>query len=213
MSQQRKPAAERERAVDELKAANAIPEERILDAAYELLLSVGMRRMTMADIARKAGVSRATLYRRWRNVREVIAALMTREWATLAMSVIDADADTARDRLVHGVVLIVRAIRRHPLLRKIIELDPDFLLPYLLQRRGTSTDQQLGLVESGIRDGATDGSIRVGDAALQAKAVVLTAWSFALTGPVFVDAPSGTGEQVDVLDEQLREILERYLAP
>ena len=66
------------------RAANAIPEEAILDAAYDLLLAVGMRRITMADIARQADVSRATLYRRWPNVQAVIAALMTREFAQLA---------------------------------------------------------------------------------------------------------------------------------
>ena len=64
-------------------AANAIPEQRILDTAYDLLLAVGMRRMSMADISRRAGVSRATLYRRWPNVQAVIGALTTREFALL----------------------------------------------------------------------------------------------------------------------------------
>lgn len=213
MSQQRKTAGTA-RGGDELKAANAIPEQRILDAAYELFLAVGMRRMTMADIARKAEVSRATLYRRWGSVREMIAAVMTREWATLGASVVDGGLGaTGRERLVSGIVEIVRAIRVHPLLRKIVELDPDFLLPYLMQRRGTSTDQQLGLVEAGIRQGIADGSIRTDDVAMLATSVVLAAWSFTLTGPVFVDAPQGSGPAVDRLDEQLAELLERYLAP
>lgn len=209
MSQQRNSLAGGE----ELKAANAIPEERILDAAYELLLAIGMRRMTMADIARQAGVSRATLYRRWKNVGEVVAALMTREWSRLGLGIADGADGTlsARERLVAGVVSAVRAIRVHPLLRKIVDLDPDFLLPYLLQRRGTSTEAQLALVESALR--AEDGSVRAGDPAVQAQAVLLTAWSFALTGPVFVGADDGRGPELDALDEQLREVLERYLRP
>ena len=40
---------------------NAIPEGRILDAAYDLLLAVGMRRMTMADVARRAEVQHALI--------------------------------------------------------------------------------------------------------------------------------------------------------
>src|SRR5215471_15767052 len=80
--------------------ANAIGEERILDAAYELLLAIGMRRMTMADIARHAEVSRATLYRRWPNVQAVVAALMTREWTTALVSAFQPDAADGRARLV-----------------------------------------------------------------------------------------------------------------
>ena len=195
-------------APDLARAANAIPEHRILDAAYELLLAVGLRRMTMADIARRAEVSRATLYRRWPNVRSVVATLMTREWAELGNAAFQAPAESARERLVEGIVRIAGTIRTHPMLRKIVELDPDFLLPYLLQRRGTSTDQQLALLEQAVLAGAEDGSIRPGDAAMRAKSLMLTAWSFVLTGPVLVEADEMAG-----LDQELRELLDRYLAP
>src|SRR6266550_7516762 len=135
------------------RPANAIDEDMILDAAYDLLVAVGLRRLNMADIARQAGVSRATLYRRWPNVRSVIGALMTREWAGLADSAHAEGAPHARAALVQTVVEIAAAIRQHPLLRKIIDVDPEFLLPYLLQRKGTSTGQQLHLIEQGIRAG------------------------------------------------------------
>ncbi|WP_329578770.1 TetR/AcrR family transcriptional regulator [Kitasatospora sp. NBC_01250] len=206
-----------------LRAANAIPEERILDAAYQLLLTIGMQRITMADIARRAGVSRATLYRRWGGVREVLGTLTTRVWTELAESAFpSADAAGAapapqaahgRAHVVDGVARLVAAIRVHPLLRKIIELDPDFLTPYLLKRRGANTNHQLAMLEAGLQAGIADGSIRPGDPALLARAVLLTAWSFTLTGPVFVDAPEGTGEAVGRLDDELRLLLDRYLAP
>ncbi|WP_317494177.1 helix-turn-helix domain-containing protein [Haloechinothrix sp. LS1_15] len=197
-----------------LRPANAIDEEHILDATYELLLAIGMRRMTMAEIARAAGVSRATLYRRWKSVREVVAALMTREWSTLVSQVFQEQAATGRDRLVEGIVRIVRATRTHPVMRKIVELDPDFLLPYLLQRRGRTAEQQLDLIEQGLRAGIADGSIRHTDVAMQAKSLLLTAWSFALTGPAFVDnAPTSESERLDELDGELRELLARYLKP
>lgn len=69
------------------------------------------------------------------------------------------------------------------------------------------------MLEAGLRAGIADGSIRPGDPALLARAVLLTAWSFTLTGPVFVDAPEGAGAAVDRLDEELRLLLDRYLAP
>jgi len=192
--------------VVELRAANAIPEQQILDAAYRLLLAVGLRRMTMADVARAAGVSRATLYRRWPNVRAIVGTLMTREWAQLTAEVLDDDAPNARARLVDGIVRAVRGTREHPMLRKILELDPDFLLPYLLQRRGGTTTEQLAITEAGLRAGIEDGSIRAGEVSARASAVLTMAWSFALSGPVMAD-------DLDALDAELREILERYLAP
>ncbi|MCX4745609.1 TetR/AcrR family transcriptional regulator [Kitasatospora sp. NBC_01287] len=199
---------------EEPKAANAIPEERILEAAYRLLLTIGMQRITMADIARQAGVSRATLYRRWGGVREVLGTLTTRVWTELAESAFPlGEAAHGRAHVVDGVVRLARAIRVHPLLRKIIELDPDFLTPYLLTRRGTNTNHQLAMLEAGLRAGIADGSVRAGDPALLARAVLLSAWSFTLTGPVFVDAPDGTGAAVDELDDELRLLLDRYLMP
>lgn len=188
------------------RPSNAVDDDAVLDAAFDLLVAVGVRRMTMADLARQAGISRATLYRRYENVTQVVAALMTREWATVAEDAITDAGATGRDRLVEVTVAIARTIRSHPLLRKIIDLDPEFLLPYLLKRRGTSTNQQLALIEAGVRAGMADGSIRDGDAALRAASVLLTAWSFVLTGPVFTD-------DLDALDSELRDILERYLRP
>src|SRR5690348_16054356 len=121
----------------------AIPEEHILDAAYDLVLAVGMRRLSMADLARRGGVSRATLYRRWPNVNAVVGALITREFARLAPIAVTGRHRDARTAVVEAVVTTVRAVREHPLTRKIIEVDPEFLLPYLLEREGTSTTAQL----------------------------------------------------------------------
>lgn len=197
-----------------MKPANAIPEERILDAAYDLLLSIGIQRMTMADVARHAEVSRATLYRRWADVRDVVAALTTREWTAVVNNARTRPPDgPVRQHLVASIVRLVGQIRVHPLLRKIIEHDPDFLLPYLLQRRGTNTNLQLDLLETDLKTGMADGSVRQGDPAVTSKAVLLTAWSFTLTAPVLVDAPEGRGPQLDELDAELGELLDRYLAP
>ncbi len=200
VSQQRKRAAE-------LTAANAIPEERILDAAYGQFLAVGMRRLNMADVARQAKVSRATLYRRWPNVQALLAALVTREFAALTTPRVAADA-SGREVVVQTVVGAVGRLRTHPLLRKIVDVDPEFLVPYLLQRRGTGSDHQLALIETGVRAGQADGSIRAGAPGMRARVVLLTAWSFTLTGPVFVPK-----NRFRALDTELSELIDRYLAP
>lgn len=195
-------------ATDTTGAANVIDEKQILDAAYQMLLAVGMRRMTMADIGRRAGVSRATLYRRWPNVRAVVAALMTRESAAVVAVSFGAPGKSARERLAAGIVLAVRRTRDHPLLRKIVEIDPEFLLPYLLERRGSSTDAQLAAIEEVVRAGHLDGSVRPGNPARQARALLLAAMAFVLSGPIM--APPG---DLASLDEELRQMLDRYVAP
>jgi AcrR family transcriptional regulator len=185
----------------------AIPEERILDAAYELVLAVGMRRVNMAELARAADVSRATLYRRFPNVDAVVAALTTRELAAISTAAFARPGKDVRTSIVAGIVATVRAVREHPLTRKILAVDPEFLLPYLLHRRGTSTDAQLDLLAAALR--GNDGSIRRGSRTAQARALWLAAWSFALTGPVLADESVG----LDALDRELRAMLDRYLAP
>lgn len=187
---------------------NLADDQAILDAAYDMLLAIGMRRLTMADIARQAGVSRATMYRRWPNVQAVVGELLTREFGALAAPLASASPDDARSALVAGVVQIVGEVRVHPLLRKIVDVDPEVLLPYLVSRRGKTTDLQLSLLEAYVKAGIADGSIRDGDARLLARAVLLAAWSFVFTGPLLV-----ARRDTRALDAELADMLERYLKP
>ncbi|WP_019203141.1 TetR/AcrR family transcriptional regulator [Tsukamurella sp. 1534] len=186
--------------------ANAIDDDRILDAARDLMATIGIRRTTMADVARTAQVSRATLYRRYPNVQALAAAVTTREFADALGSVRTVDGDTVRESLARTVVHMTSAARSHPLLRRIVELDPEFLMPYLLHRTGRTSRAQLDAIEAGIRTGQEDGSVRDGAPRELAAVVLQAAWSSALTGPVFSESP-------DLLDTQLFDLLERYLRP
>src|SRR3954453_6119797 len=59
-----------------------IPVE-VLDATRAAVLAVGVRRTTLTDVARRAGVSRMTLYRLVPDVTTLILEVMTREFAAL----------------------------------------------------------------------------------------------------------------------------------
>ena len=52
--------------------------DRILEAAASCVLAYGVDRVTLAEIARRARVSRPTVYRRWPDTRSILAALLTR---------------------------------------------------------------------------------------------------------------------------------------
>jgi AcrR family transcriptional regulator len=189
-------------------------DDAVLDAARECVLAVGVRRTTLTDVARRAGVSRMTLYRRWPDARTLVGDLMTREWVALAAELADAGGDAVprRERLVNNLVSGVREFRAHPLLRKIVDVDPELLLPYVLDRCGASQLAFLEIFEAALRAGHADGSIRPGHPARQARALLLVVQSFALSGPTMTD-PADPELGPDAFDAELRDLLDRTLRP
>ncbi|MGR6916376.1 TetR/AcrR family transcriptional regulator [[Actinomadura] parvosata] len=161
--------------------------EDVLDAARDCVLAYGVRRTTLTDVARRAGVSRMTIYRRWPDVRTLVADLMTREWVRVVAGLDLSDP-------VRAVVAGVRGLREHPLWRKIVAADPELLVPYLLDRRGASHDAILEVLEPAVGDPA------------RARAVLLVAQSFLLSAPTMLDPVT-----MDELDAELTALLEAYL--
>lgn len=185
-------------------------EDRYLDAARECILATGWKRTTLTDVARRAGVSRMTIYRAWPDMQTLLADLMTREWGGVVAEVAAAGAGgSALERLSAGVSRTVAALRSNDLLRKIVEVDPEMLLPYLLQRRGRSQDNILDLLVPLVEEGQADGSVRSGDPVLLARSMVLAGHGFTLSAETMTD----DARPVEAYDEQLRVLLERFLAP
>jgi len=197
------------------------PDDRYLDAAREAILAVGWSRTTLTDIARRAGVSRMTLYRRWPDTKTILADLMTREWSRVvdeAVSSLDPAADPLR-RITDGVVATVRGLRADGLLRRIIDVDPEVLLPYLLERRGRSQDLLAAALAGLIRKGQRHGSIRDGDADVVARSLLLACHGFALSAQTMSDptmadgSPQARDADVSEFDRELAHLVERFLQP
>lgn len=182
--------------------------DAILDAARESVARFGIRRTTLSDIARLAGVSRMSVYRRYPDLPAVIRDLMTREFGSL-MDEIDASVDgpDGRSRLVARATAAVRALREHPLLSRLLETEPELLLPYLLGRLGETQRHGLDLIGRDVAEGQADGSIRPGDARTLAFSVLLTTQSFLFSAGTFPEI-----EQEDMLEE-LARVLEAVLRP
>ncbi|QGV77195.1 TetR/AcrR family transcriptional regulator [Streptomyces ficellus] len=188
--------------------------EAVLDAARDCVLAVGVRRTTLTDVARRAGVSRMTLYRRWPDVRTLVGDVMTREWVGLAVAAMPerVPGAPARTRLVDGLVAGIEAFRAHPLFHKILDVDPELLLPYVLDRRGASQDALLGLITGALKEGHADGSVRTAHPDLQARSVLLVVQSFTLSLRTMTDASDPALDEAAFLGE-LRTLLERTLTP
>jgi AcrR family transcriptional regulator len=184
-------------------------EDALLDAARDCVLAVGLRRTTLTDVARRAGVSRMTMYRRWPDMATLMADLMTREWSTLAITASsDATGGSAREHVVDTIVRGVRALRENAMFRRIVELDPEVLIPYLVDRRGSVQDAILAHTISMLREGAADGSLRVADPQLLARTAMLTVHGFVISAATMTDAVA-----LSAVDDELRLLLDRYLRP
>ena len=115
---------------------------RILDATLEQAELVGMRRITMEDVARRSGVGRATLYRRFPTKAALIDAVVLAE----ARRYFDGNAQacshatTLEDRLVFGTVFTVTFLREHALLKKLLRTEPETILPSLTIEAGPILD-------------------------------------------------------------------------
>jgi AcrR family transcriptional regulator len=191
------------------------PDDSYLDAAREAILAVGWSRTTLTDIARRAGVSRMTLYRRWPDTQTLLADLMTREWGDVVREATDSGEEaTAAQRITGGAVATVRALRGNALLRRIIDVDPEMLLPYLLDRRGRSQDSLAGVLAALVAAGQRDGSVRTGDPDVIARSLVLACHGFALSAHTMTDGPAPARDaDVTAYDAELALLVERFLAP
>ncbi|NYG54072.1 TetR/AcrR family transcriptional regulator [Nocardioides perillae] len=183
-------------------------QDAYLDAARACILDVGWRRTTLTEVARRAGVSRMTIYRTWRDMAALLADLMTREWGALVDRVGTRLADTDLDeveQLAEAVSATVEALRANELFIRIVELDPELLLPYLLHRRGRSQDLVLALVEDQVRRGQEAGTVRTGAPAAIARGLVLAAHGFAFSSHTMVDDEVSEAD----VDAELRELVRR----
>ena len=78
---------------------NADPQSGYLDAARACILDVGWRRTTLTEVARRAGVSRMTIYRAWPDMPAVLGDLMTREWSEVVARAVSDDRGEGRENL------------------------------------------------------------------------------------------------------------------
>ncbi|MDA0563323.1 TetR/AcrR family transcriptional regulator; helix-turn-helix transcriptional regulator [Streptomonospora sp. S1-112] len=185
--------------------------DTLLDAAYESIALFGLRRLTLTDVARRAGVSRPTVYRRWRDIGTLLADLLTREMRAVADAVTPRAAvagGDARARLVAGTVLVVAELRGHPLLGRIIDTEPEALITYTFHRLGSSQLSLLAVAERQIRAGQADGSVRAGDPAELARMMLLAAQSAALSWRLVEDTLP-----LERQTAELRRMLDAYLRP
>lgn len=100
--------------------------QRILDAALAEAAAVGLHRITVEDVVRRAGVSRMTAYRRYPRRDDLVGALVRRETQRFLAAVAFAieSADGPNGGVAEAFIGAVTFAREHPILRRAGHAEP-----------------------------------------------------------------------------------------
>lgn len=187
-------------------SASDASQTRILDAADQLISRRGVHGITIAELARRANVSRPTVYRTWSDADDVVRAALLRRIASI-LDAFPAPA-SSRDGLVEDVLRFSAQFRADAVFGRLLEDEPETFTRYMLQRVGSSQRLILEWLSAAIRRAQLDGSVRTDDAAEMAVMLLLIAQSAILSH----------GTVTDLIDEaawerELRAAIEGHLRP
>jgi AcrR family transcriptional regulator len=176
---------------------------RVVDAALRCLAGQGLRKTTVDDIARAAGLSRATLYRNFPGGRDavLVAATQTevaRLFAALAVEL--GAADDLEAVVVAGLVTASRRLGDHPALARLLAHEPEVVLPWLAF---DGLDRVLGMATAFIAPFFG-----------RWLAAEPAAWAAEWTTRVLLSFLTGPAEGVDLRrPEDARRLARRFVVP
>lgn len=114
---------------------------RILDAALASMESVGIRRTSVEQVARDAGVSHMTVYRRWPSKQDLVYAVGFRELRRILdrvggrmLTVLAAPSVgdvTLTNALAESFAAGTLFVREHALFQRVLAVEPELILPVL----------------------------------------------------------------------------------
>jgi AcrR family transcriptional regulator len=110
--------------------------DRILDAAGELMIRLGYRKVTIEDIARQAGIGKGTVYLHWRTKERLFESLFLRESVGMITELVDGvrrDPEEIRPHRFMRTSFL--ATQRRPLMRALVTGDAE-LIGNLKKSRG-----------------------------------------------------------------------------
>ncbi|ORI27656.1 TetR/AcrR family transcriptional regulator [Rhodococcus sp. 1168] len=180
-------------------------EAQVLEAAAQCVVDYGFARVTLAEIARRAEVSRPTIYRRWPDTDSVLAAVLT-DRITGAIGQVP-DHGPSREQLVENIVAIAGLLRNDAVVMSVLHTAPEFMMVYITGRLGASQQFAIAALEGEIARGQAHGSIRSGITRELAAMVLLTVQSVLQSGVLVESMLDG-----DSLTTELAYMLNGYLA-
>jgi TetR/AcrR family transcriptional regulator, repressor for uid operon len=189
-----------------LDVAPVVGEDPLFDcvaaAALDEFAEHGIRRTSMEDVARRAGVSRMTVFRRFASKRRLVEVVIARE-VHRGMQELDLlweGAETLEDRLVAGFEFAGRYVRGHPLFDRLLRSEPDVLLPPLTLDGGPVLELYRSLIANRLQAEVDAGRAATTDIDGVAEVTARLAISLLLTrdGAITLDDPHSVRRLVNL---------------
>lgn len=176
--------------------------DRVAVAALDEFAEHGIRRTSMKDVARRAGVSRMTVFRRFASKQRLVEIVIARE-VNRGMQELDLlwdGAETLEDRLVAGFEFAGRYVRGHPLFDRLLRSEPDVLLPPLTLDGGPVLELYRSLIANRLQAEVNAGRAATTDIDGAAEVISRLAISLLLTrdGTITLDDPSSVRRLVNL---------------
>jgi AcrR family transcriptional regulator len=126
---------------------------RILDAALGQFEDFGLRRSTMEDIAKRCGMSRITIYRRFPKKENLIEAVLLRELQSFlsCLTSIGDDDLGPEGKMIERIAFALQYLRNHLLLQRLLRTEPESILPSLTVSGGPVVDMAREQVAAFVR--------------------------------------------------------------
>jgi AcrR family transcriptional regulator len=194
-------------AIDQiLEVAPVVGEDALFDrvaaAALDEFAEHGIRRTSMEDVARRAGVSRMTVFRRFASKQRLIEIVIARE-VHRGMQELDLlweGAETLEDRLVAGFEFAGRYVRGHPLFDRLLRSEPEVLLSPLTLDGGPVLELYRSLIANRLQAEVNAGRAATSDIDGVAEVIARLAISLLLTrdGTITLDDPQSVRRLVNL---------------
>lgn len=159
----------------------------MLAAALQAFLDFGIKRTSMVEVARRGGLSLATLYRRFSSKSDLIQAVglaQTRDFIegvdAAVQQQIERDAG-AEDQIVELFVAFLAGLRGNELLDRLLNTEPEIVLPYLTIKGAPVIELGRDYVAEFITRLQGEGKLPAYDPLPLAEMIARTALSLALT--------------------------------
>ncbi|WP_067696935.1 TetR/AcrR family transcriptional regulator [Nocardia jejuensis] len=184
--------------------------EQLLESALSAFLDFGIKRTSMGEIARRAGISPATLYRRFESKNDLVEAVSVREAQQFIAEIdervrqVAGNGDAGEEQMVEIFVAFITNLANNQLLQRLLRTEPDVILPRLTTEAGPILAVGRTYLAEKLRSLQESVSVPSFDADLVAEVLARLGQSLVLT-------PDGL---IPLADEQAaREFARRTMLP